>query len=237
MNNQFIIGTGFWVGKGWRNETDADNEKKVQFFYTWDSIIAKTFGDYIGSEDIYVIDNNSTRIPTHYHHINWLTMKYNLGHAHDLDKSNAHKLCGWSATFIQLCMIAYANNKDLIFIEQDCLAFGDIVNKIYGMNKEFLVGTEAFPGLKLEQSLVYVKHSFLLQFIQDFLAINNPDGGNNSIRPEIKFWMIMQNHKERCGFLPFGYGRTRPKDYREETFYIQQINNKDIVELTKAGKL
>ncbi len=242
MDQRYIITTGFFCGKNWRNTgSQAEANRICAFFDIW----LKNTTMFARPVDIITIAAPSDQLPApELRKGQWLYLQHNLGHAHDLDSMDiSPKFCGWSAAYILGAMTAYANNCDYIFKEQDCLAFGPWVDLMYRTldetGCEMLVGRENVMGMRLEQSLTIIKHSFILEFVKLFLEWPGSDGGKGKYkRPEIKFAEIMDYSMGKIGHLPFGYGRTRPSfgiDTRKP-FYLQQITPQEL-EILRNGKL
>jgi hypothetical protein len=60
----------------------------------------------------------------------------NLGHVGDyIHGKRTGKWCGWTAGMVYGMAHAYANNKDFIYREQDCLCFGNCVDVLYDQIK------------------------------------------------------------------------------------------------------
>lgn len=227
MSNYQIL-TGYWSGKGCRGE-DGD-ERAIFFNDYWYPNTVK----YGKTTDIFVINSNSTIVPEKLGA--WLDLQFNFGHLGDWDGKN--KFTGWAMTFILGAIVAYANNKDLIFKEQDCLAFGNWVEAMYEtMDKtgaEMVIGApEDSNGQALEQSLFMIKRASILDFVMAYLDI--PQNDREMIN-ESKFKHILDNQfKRRSAYLPFGYGRRRPKKWQDETFYIQQVTQEEIDKLKELN--
>lgn len=113
-----------------------------EFFDVWLSNTLK----YTKPRDIYVIGD---KLPNR-NDIKKVEISDNLGHVMRYPKiDDKQYLCGWSAVALIGCMIAYASKCDVIYKEQDCLAFGDWVGK---MNEELGEGRMAV-GKTLKVSL------------------------------------------------------------------------------------
>jgi hypothetical protein len=187
-------------------------------------------------KDIFVINVNSDSCPEEKWG-KWIDLSYNLGHVHDLDVNDYpnKKFCGWSMSFIMGAYLAYSNNTDFIYKEQDCLAFGDWVDELYSHDKEIVVGQSIHAdGQALEQSLFLVRHSAILDFVNAYTNFGGNDAGRGYIRPESKFAKVLnQSFSNRFAFTKMGYGRSKPKNFQEsidqgETFYIQKLTPEEI---------
>jgi len=141
------------------------------------------------------------------------------------------KFCGWSVGFLMGITIAYARNCDVIYKEQDVLAFGNWVNDMYlhmkSLNLKMLIGDSPHFCYKVEQGLIIIKHEFIPKFISDWLSIPEFDTGVPDLRkrPEVKFNEVKQKNENDIGFIPFGFGAHTPEsqlDFDVETFWIHR---------------
>jgi len=242
MNKKYIITTGYWNGTN--NNTENQNSEKIDFVKKFFNIWWENTLKYSKPQDILVINQNSTCLPDEKKG-KWLDTLYNLGHVHALDSNNYphKKFAGCSITFMIAALYCYNSNCDMIYKEQDCLAFGDWINKLYidaeEKNAKMLIGrAEDSHGQTSAQSVLLIKHDFLLDFVKSYISLEHNDAGYNYVRPERKF-TILKNiiHPESIQFMSMGYDRERPKDFNEETYYIQQVNQDELNLLKKIGKL
>jgi hypothetical protein len=231
----YSIGTGFWAGTGWRGR---DDKSKADFFNIWWNNNLK----YANPKDVFIINPNSEIVPEEKKG-QWINLSFNAGHVHDLDKNDNpnKKFGGWSLAFIQLAMLAYSNNTDLVFLEQDCITIGECIPRLYEeiKDKGMIFGRPGDSnGQSLEQSFFLIKHPFLLSFVQEYLNLNYNDAGPYFMRPEVKFLRILQTkfqNQWKC--MDLGYGRARPKDWNEETYYLQQLKPEELLKLKEMGKI
>lgn len=155
-----------------------------------------------------------------------------------LNGEKPYSLCGWSASVLTLALLAYQNETDLIYKEQDCLAFGPWVERMYSElgDGQMIFGKkhESAPFMPCSQSLFLIKHAFLLTFISDYLALGtDADHGN---LPETKFVRIEEKHgTEKIKRISWGCDRERPIPYDADVFYCQQIQPDEMQELKKRG--
>ena len=164
-----------------------------------------------------------------------IDLTYNLGHVNDLINNNSHHLCGWTMSTLIGALLAYSCNCDMIYKEQDCLAFGDWTGKMYERlllrNVRMLVGRN--DTMQIEQSLFIIRNDFLLDYITSMLSISQSD---SELLPEFKFSLLKKIvFPGKIDFLDFGYGRNRPVDYDENVFYMQQIADNELKELGNRG--
>jgi hypothetical protein len=242
MKNKYIITSGYWNGPHWDGKTlnpDIVGFTKNFFNIWWDN----TF-KYSNPEEVLIINQNSPFLPDEKKG-KWIDTLFNLGHVHSLDTNNYpnKKFAGCSLTFMIAALYCYNSNCDMIYKEQDCLAFGDWVNSLYAdleeNNAKMLIGREEdADGQSSAQSIFLIKHDFLLDFVRSYLSLNYNDAGPGYVRPEWKF-TILKNHlyPDSIKFMSMGYDRARPASYEEETYYIQQLKQQEIDILSRIGKI
>ena len=160
----------------------------------------------------------------------------NLGHVGDyVSGQREGQLCGWSASIITLATLAFSMGEDLIFIEQDCLAFGPWIERAYTDmdDGEFVFGGphNTAPYMPSSQSLFIARHSFLLEFIQRYLTLPK----DAVMLPEEKFLRIYEAAPEKCRHLSFGVDRERPIPFDAPVFYSQQHTLSELEELNRRG--
>lgn len=226
MRNYSIF-TGYW----------SNDQKRADFFNKW---LKYNYNCIAPSNDLFVINSKSEILPEKKYG-KWIDLSFNMGHVHDLDINTytPKKFCGWSGAFMMGAMISYFNNTDYLFIEQDCLTFGDIVGQLYKECEDkkvlMLLGRqEDSDNQGVEQSLMLLKHELILPFIQVYISLDRNDAGPNYVRPERKFLFMKDKiFFKEIGFMSFGYGRGRPDNLKEEIsngnpFYIQHITDEEM---------
>lgn len=233
---KYTIITGYWAGKNWRGQ---DGREKADFYKIWEDNTFK----YSSPFDVFVIDPNSQEdlLPEKLDRVKWIRFA-NQGcclHVHDgdnLNKSYKQKFGGWSLSIMQGMLLAYSNDSDFIYKEQDCLAFNGWVESMYQTLEKkgarMLVGRKQdAAGQALEQSLFIIKHDFILPFLNAYLSLQANDAGEGFLRPEGKFEYLRRLLFEKeMQFLDFGFGRTRPEvDFDFSLpYYVQQLTNEEV---------
>ena len=146
------------------------------------------------------------------------------------------------------CVLALMNDTDYsVFVEQDCAVVGggiveQAIAEMEGAGKKISYGKLDGMGSYIEQSFVIIKNDYILEFIEHYLAIPKTDNVFDGMSPEIKFRTI--NEKDTFWYpLPFGYGRNRPINFQDATFYAQQMTTDelrrlhDITQFASIGRL
>lgn len=155
----------------------------------------------------------------------------NLGHIRDKHEGRKnYELGGWSATMLTLAMVAYCDELDFIYKEQDCLAFGPWVRQMYADAGEdglmvFGQPLKIYPELTSTQSLFLIKHEFIPVFVQQYLTLGQESNDNF---PENKFTTLEQRNPGVMKRLSFGVDRDRPIPYTSTgPWYAQQWNKQE----------
>jgi hypothetical protein len=220
---QFILASGFYAPSGPAGQAHRD------FFKIWAENNRRT----IAPKATYIISAAGKPFLDDGVH-QWITAE-NLGHVMQMPEQQV--LGGWSASFLMSCLIAYHNKADLIYKEQDCLAFGPWVQRLYeeignaGMITGKMNTTGDAAGL-LAQSLLLVRHGFLLPMIGLYCSIQQTD---RQVVPEHKFNFIAQR-TNAVRQTTMGCDRSRPIPFDDPAFYVQQLTTEEIAEL-RARKL
>lgn len=164
----------------------------------------------------------------------------NLGHVGDLlNGGKPHEICGWSAAVLALAMIAYCNESDFIYKEQDCLAFGPWVEQMYAdmgdANMVFGRKMKSAPWMPCAQSLFLIRHKFIPEFARNYIALGPENKVDNL--PEHKFVKLEEASPKDYRRLSFGYDRERPITYEDRVFYAQKLTAQEFDELKRRNLL
>ena len=156
----------------------------------------------------------------------------NLGHIRDKHEGRKnYEIGGWSGTMLALAMVAYCDELDFIYKEQDCLAFGPWVRQMYkdagDAKMVFGQGLKVYPNLTATQSLFMIKHEFIPTFVQQYLTLGQESNDNF---PENKFTTLEQRNPGLLKRLSFGVDRDRPIPYESnEAWYAQQWKSHEFI--------
>jgi tetratricopeptide (TPR) repeat protein len=157
---RYVVVTGYFTAGG---------DEAEKFFPVWYENTQK----YAKPARIFVINAASKAVE--YGECEWVNLSENLFH-HVLNMPTGQQLGGFSASVMLGCLLAYHERADLLFKEQDCLAFGNYVQTIYaemgdkGMVAGPLLASGPGAGL-LSVSLMLVRHEYLLEFVARYLSL------------------------------------------------------------------
>ena len=218
---RYIIVSGYY-------EHPASNKhgmSSVEFFPIWQ----RNNDHYTHAEAVYIVNAGGVQRPGWGGR--WIEVG-NLGHVDHM--TGEQRIGGWSAAFLMGCMLGYHNGVDVIFKEQDCLAFGPWVDLLYSHDAAMVTGRVNDNGTAqgfVPQSLALILHRYLLDFVQRYLAIPESDKREATI-PERKFDRIAAQTGEHAR-ADLGYDRSRPVNFDDAAFYLQQISMPEMEQLRK----
>jgi len=166
-----------------------------------------------------------------------VNLKGNLGHVGDLlNGTKKHQLCGWSAGFLTLAMQAYMNETDFLYVEQDVIVKGDVLNQVLEDlgDGQWIFGKahSGPPWMPCGQSLVYVRRDFILNLVREYIALG--DDGKAFNLPESKFARIEEMFPETTKRLSFGYDREKV-NFDAPVWYCQHQTPEDRDEAIKRS--
>jgi len=238
----YVIGTGF---------CESSRYDAVAFFSYWLTHIKA----YTNPDHIFVLDQvdrtlagvsvadtivGYKRSKIHYGAMNMsIVPSGNLGHVHQLIKAEQpfknHQLCGWSASVLALAMLAYNAERDFVYVEQDCLLVGRIVDAIIReadeKKKDMLFGSCKI--MNAAQSLFFIRHKFIPRFVMEYLM--GPADTDPHCRPEKKFCYLERSCAANVGRFSFGIDRDRPIPWGTELFYVQHLTTEELEQGIKNG--
>lgn len=220
---KYHIGTGFH---------SPPSVASKDFFATW-------FNNTLRHSEprrITVISDSGSKLPVSNPIILNLDLDGNLGHFMELLRgSKPYLLNGWSGAIVTLALIAYCDECDFIFKEEDCLAFGSWVDRMY----EQLGDAGAIWGncsfMPCEQSLFLVRHGHIPEFVMHYL--DGPAQNRDGELGEDKFKRMEEKFPAKYRRFSFGCGRDRPVPWEDAAFYFQQAKREEVEEANKRGLL
>ena len=214
----YMIGTGYY-----------DNPTSAAFFKTW---MANT-QQFAKPADIVVV--NSAGRSQEASGGTWINLRHNYGHVKTMDRRE--RFGGWWVGFMTGALISFGHGLDFIYKEQDCLAFGPWVEKLYedhARTKAPVVTGSFAHKYKIEQSLVFVRRKFIPTLISMYVSIPETD---SALRPELKFLRIMKGKPGSMAYMSMGCGRNRPIPYKAPCFYAQKLTPPELAKLALIGLL
>jgi hypothetical protein len=220
----YIIGTGFYHAR-----TQA--EWAYWFWSLWLENVMK----HTPLWKVFVVANGDCEPPwTDHHGMDVLHLPGNLGHVGQLlSGEKPHHICGWSGTIVTLAMIAYCNESDFIYQEQDCLAFGPFIEKMY---EEIGDAGMIFGSCKLmpaAQSLFLIKHEFIPKFIRRYMS--GEAENTDAWLPEKKFARMASESPDQVKRFSFPFDRDRPLDLTLPVWYAQKFTPAELRIIAAAG--
>ena len=161
----------------------------------------------------------------------------NLGHCeHLLNNLKPHRHTGWSGAVLALAMIAYNNETDFVFVEQDCVVHGPYIERMYSElgDGKMIFGNLTFPDGTLmqpcAQALFLIKHDFIPEFVRGYLSLG--DERRPGQLTEHKFAQLEEMDRRNYRRFSFGYDRGRPacglEKCNDEVCYFQQLTDSEI---------
>lgn len=180
------------------------------------------------------------------HRVEWVGLDGNCGHVGALlSGEKKHGLCGWTAGVLALAMMAYCDESDFIYREQDCLCFGPWVEKLYeDMGDGFMAfggPMKSPPYMECAQSLFIVRNSFIPQFVMTMIEMGDERKQDRFHKednlPERKFHRIRERWPDLIKPLSFGVDRERPMPIDNVVWYAQQFTTEEIHALERIGKI
>jgi hypothetical protein len=222
---RYLIGSGFITGVG-----------RLEFSRVWLSNL-KRFTNPAPSR-IIALSVSGAQLPFVDGDVDEVRLTGDLGGFMDLvEGRKPHKFNGWMGAVLALALISYNDESDFIFVEQDCLCFGDWVQKLYselgGAGVLFGRKHQTAPWMPCSQSLFMVRHSYIPEFVRLILSTDaqNKEGELG----EHKFERMAQEHPNEWKMFSFGYDRERPFNMEDAVFYIQQVTPEELDKLKEKG--
>ncbi len=212
---ELTIGTGFYANPSTLRE-------KVALLRIWLANTRRV------TSRIIIFDNSETGIPDGIFPGRIIRSTFNLGHCGE-SEGQRHKFTGWSMSWLIPALVAYSDNSDFIYKEQDCLAFGDWVPQVRS-------GRAAFGNndvMECENSLFYLERDFIPDFAQIFMSLPGKDA---QFVVEAKFAAV-EKMIDGVGRFSMGVGRNRPlpDDLHARPWYAQRFTHPELNRIATEG--
>jgi hypothetical protein len=229
----------YTIGSGYYNRPNA--EWAETFFVHWQKNILRFA--YPLPQRIFVVAVGDSCPALTDDIVEVIRLKGNLGHGHQLigveQPAKPHAYSGWSGAFLSTAMLAYCNETDFVWQEQDCLGFGDYIGEMYRAmgDRNWIVGgpMKASPFMPSHQSLVLIRHHMIPTIVRLFLDCGDERSKDRLI--EHKFAHIAGMVKWQTAFLPPNFvDRMRPLPINALAWSAQQFTA-DELDLLKRHNL
>ena len=196
------------------------------------------------NRNVVISVGNSWRRELDWPGVEVIDLKGNCGHVHQLigkqTPAKAHAYCGWSAAVMALAWLAYCDEADLCYWEQDCLCFGDVIGELYRQMgaRKMVFGSYIEKGrhvMQCEQSLFLIRHDFIPEFVRSYLRYD--DDTEIRMLPENKFAAMERHSNGQIGRHTIGPGRARPLPYDAPIWSAQKFTADELAELKRRGMI
>lgn len=163
-----------------------------------------------------------------------ISLTGDIGHIGDLlHGRKQYEFCGWTMVVLTLALLAYQDERDFIFREQDVLEFG---GTLFQMERQIGNAGIIFGKSELHacaQSLFLIKHWYLPEFVRQYLS-TGPENHKDNVG-EIKFRKLMAENAHAWTQFDLGVDRERPLPFNAPNWYCQQLTKEELDELRKRG--
>jgi hypothetical protein len=163
----------------------------------------------------------------------------NLGHCEDLVYGRKpHEFSSWSASMCALAMIAYDDEANFVYAEEDMLGFGPVIERMTADmgNGDMVFGRKmnSAPWMPCSQSLFMVRHGWIPQFVAAYLSMGGERNPHNL--GEAKFAKIEQKFgQHKIKRLSFGCDRERPIPWDDPVWFCQQWTPAELEEARRRN--
>lgn len=214
------------IGTGYVNNAAQNGVSREELIKYW----VKNNLDTSNPESVFVLSMKGSKLS--HEDVDEIAIPGNLGHMDELfDRSKPYDFSGASGSLLTLAMVAYCNESDFIYKEQDVLCFGGWVEKLYeaaGDGGGCMGPNDPCPS---GTGLMLFRHAFIPKIVARYL----------SGRPEHNGDSLMEHHFLEMPDLirkySMGFDKKRPIDFDAPTFLIHQPSSSDIQTLKQKGLL
>lgn len=228
MSHQYVIGSGY------HSRNNQTGDALAWFFQLWMDNTLKYSKPFV----TYVLATGDGRVPDlgrfKPETLIWTDILGDLGHCGDLlHNRKPYHFAGGPICVLTLAMLAYMNESDFIFKEQDVLAFGNWVDVMYQEigSSGCIFGSQR--GQLCANSLFLVKHGAIPEFVR--LYLGTPRENRQDQVAEAKFARLQQEHPDFFCRYSFGVDRERPFNVKAKTWYAQKFTPDELRSIEAAG--
>ena len=164
----------------------------------------------------------------------WIKVNGNLGHMSEiLNHSKPYPYCGNGIAIAMLALLAYSEECDFVYHEQDLLAFGPAVQKMYDEigDAGLIMGRQ--KSQPCANSFFMVRHFFIPRFVSWYLT-SEPETSPETIC-EHKYARWQEANPKEIAYYSFGYDRDRPFNADDPVWCAQKFNAEELQLLKEKG--
>lgn len=240
MADKIVVGSGWWGT--WEQQPGIKGPTRhPAFFDLWSYFVKK----YINPDLISIIDVDSPASPdfSQFDNLTPIQLDRNYGTPSDLKAGRIKtKHCGWSRTVFLSTAYAMACDADVfLYVEQDCLVFGEdflkrvvpesgdvvLMGRPPTMGNSFSGSGEIVKIAKMPQNSLIVARGAGIQALFNSLIDGDYTDGEHPVEGR-----MMRNLRGKgLDYLEIPYGRDRPIDFKEPVFYAQDWTKAELNEL------
>lgn len=218
MNTPLIV-SGFY-------SDERSYARKREFLDIW---LANTPGEIV------IVDNSVRPLVLTEPRVRIIRINNNIGFYQQFKGCYRPYLLGHTVSWMSGVLVAYSENRDMIYKEQDCLWFGEALNNLVQRAAELDLiaqfGYAKSSPSRVESCLFWIRCDFLIEFMTKYCEISEGDG---LVTCEEKFNRISR-YDPRITAIIFGVGRDRPLPKGEKTWFAQKFSVGELKELKETG--
>lgn len=225
VNRRYIIGTGY-VDNSTQN--GQPREELMKYWLRNNRDTASPRAQFVMS-----------MFGSTFHHpdVKEINVVGNLGHYTDLlDGWKSHTFSGAAVAILTLALVAYADESDFIYKEQDSLAFGPWIDHLYdaiGDDGGACLGPyEPAPS---GTALMLFRHWAIPTIVSRYLAMRAENNAQSLV--EHHFHEMAANDPVIFRYYTMGYDKRRPVNFDDRTFWLQQPTPEEIKTLKQKHLL
>lgn len=215
---RYIIGSGYH---------EAPGSGLSWFHEIW---AANTVAYAPHAERIFIIADGGCAPARPMRAADWIFLRGNLGGSGNILGNQVpvlpYFMPGCPASWMAGLWIAYINECDYVYKEQDLLAFGDWVGEMYRQigDGKAIFGNGHIHGITT--AVFLIKHDFIPYFVTAYMLAGSEDVPQRIA--EMKMRMLEQRWPEHFRRYSFGFDADRPFDPTAKVFTVQKLTTDDL---------